>query len=202
MRVKNNENYGIIRDFTNGYFTAYGKSPSTEEISRGTHIPRPTVQRYLADMRDRGEIEYSGRRGIATELTKELDPSNFTRVGVVGEIACGTPAFAQENIETYIRLPLSLVGDGTYFFLRAHGDSMTDIGIDDGDLVLVRKQETAEAGQVAVLLIGEETTLKRYYPEPKNKRVRLHPENDTMKDFFVTDCSVQGIAVKVLKSIK
>lgn len=78
---------------------------------------------------------------------------------------------------------------------------MIEAGIDDGDLVMVRKQEIAEPGQIVVALIDNEATLKRYYPEPENHRVRLHLENRQMDDIFVDHCVIQGVAVKVLKDL-
>ena len=122
---------------------------------------------------------------------------------VLGVISGGIPKFAEENIEEYIRLPVSLFGTGKFFILRAYGDSMIEVGIDDGDLVLIRQQETASAGQIVVALINnEDATLKRYYPEPEKHRVRLHPENSRMDDIIVPDCAIQGVAVKVLKDLE
>ena len=78
---------------------------------------------------------------------------------------------------------------------------MTGIGIQSGDLILVRQQDDAEPGQVVVALVGDEATLKRYYPEPENHRVRLHPENERMEDIYVDDCIIQGVAVKSMREI-
>ena len=122
-------------------------------------------------------------------------------MAVLGSVACGVPRFAEENIEEYVRLPVSLFGSGDFYILRAVGDSMIGVGIDDGDLVLVRQQNYAEAGQIVVALVEDEATLKRYYPEPENKRVRLHPENDSMSDIYVDECLIQGVAVKVIKNL-
>ena len=81
---------------------------------------------------------------------------------------------------------------------------MIDAGIDSGDLVLVRQQETAETGQIVVAFIDDEdaATLKRYYPEPEKKRVRLKPENQNYADILVNRCQIQGIAVRVLKNLE
>jgi repressor LexA len=79
---------------------------------------------------------------------------------------------------------------------------MIDAGIESGDLVLVRKQSTAHAGEIAVVLVGDEVTLKRYYPEPDKRRIRLHPENKEMEDLYVTDAEIQGVAVKVIKNLR
>ena len=78
---------------------------------------------------------------------------------------------------------------------------MIEAGIDDGDLVLMREQNTAEPGQIVSALIEDEATLKRFYPEPQNKRVRLHPENSALEDIYVSDCLVQGVAVKIIKDL-
>ena len=79
---------------------------------------------------------------------------------------------------------------------------MIEIGVNDGDLVLVWQQSSANEGQVVVALTEDGATLKRFYPEPENHRIRLHPENRSMEDYYVDDCEIQGIAVKVLKDIE
>ena len=100
-----------------------------------------------------------------------------------------------------MRLPIALFGQGDFYILRANGDSMIDANINHGDLVVVRQQDYAEEGQIVVALIEDEATLKRYYPEPERQRVRLHPENPKLQDIYVDDCSIQGVAVKVLKDL-
>ena len=79
---------------------------------------------------------------------------------------------------------------------------MINAGISDGDLVVVRQQETAEEGQIVVALIDNEATLKRYYLDNRRKCVRLHPENDKMEDMFYKTISIQGVAVKVIKDLQ
>ena len=79
---------------------------------------------------------------------------------------------------------------------------MIDAGIDDGDYVVIRQQDTADPGQIVVALLEDEATLKRYYPEPEKKRVRLHPENEAMDDIIVKHCDIQGIAISVIKSLE
>ena len=123
------------------------------------------------------------------------------RVPVLGAVACGLPKFAEENIEEFVRLPSSLFGDGDFYILRADGDSMKDAGIDSGDLVLIKHVTAAEPGNIVVALVGDEATLKRFYPEPRQNRIRLHPENADYEDIYVGSCEIQGIAVKVLKDL-
>ena len=79
---------------------------------------------------------------------------------------------------------------------------MIGAGINDGDLVLIKRQNAAEDGQIVVALTDDETaTLKRYFVDKENKRIRLHPENESMSDMFFENVSVQGVAVKVLKNL-
>ena len=121
---------------------------------------------------------------------------------ILGKVSCGVPKFAEENIEEYVRLPVALFGRGQFFILRANGASMIEADINDGDLVLIRQQNYADEGQIVVALMDDEATLKRYYPEPENQRIRLHSENSQMDDIYVSDCIIQGVAVKVLKDLE
>ena len=78
---------------------------------------------------------------------------------------------------------------------------MIDAGIDDGDMVLVKRQDHAQPGQIVVALMEEEATLKRYFPEPQNGIIRLHPENKMLDDIIVEGCLIQGVAVYVFKEL-
>lgn len=200
MRTKNPELYQAIKTYVERHYEKEGRSPTVREIEAGTGITRPTVQRYLTAMRESGEIEYNGIRGIRTMAMSKTDRETAS-VAMIGAVACGTPIYAEENIQEYYRFPVALLGQGNFFLLRAKGESMINAGIGDGDLVLVRQQNTAEPGQIVVALIDDEATLKRFYPEPENQRIRLHPENETMEDIYVENCLVQGVAVKVLKDL-
>ena len=197
MRTKNQTLLIEIEKFICEYTDKNGISPSMQEVAEGVGVGKTTVFRYINKLCEDGIINYSGHRSITSTKTK----SEAIRVPVLGTIACGIPKFAEENIEEYVRLPVSLFGHGNYFMLRAYGDSMIEAGIEDGDLVLVRQQNYADEGQIVVALIEDEATLKRFYPEPKKKRIRLHPENSEMDDIFVDNCEIQGVAVKVLKDL-
>lgn len=197
MRTKNEATFAKIGVFIGEYTDKHGISPSMAEIAEGTGIPKATVQRYLVKMRSDGVIDYAGCRSIRETKAEHAS----VRVPVLGRIACGIPKFAEENVEEFIRLPVSLFGAGEYFILRAYGDSMTGAGIEDGDPVLIRRQSYADEGQIVVALLDDEATLKRFYPEPKKKRVRLHPENPAMEDIYAPTCEIQGVAVKVFKDL-
>ena len=198
MRSKNTEWFPMIENFINQYREQNNASPSVQEIANHIGVAKSTASRYLSTMREKGMIEFDGHRNIATRETIRTRAETVL-VPILGCVSCGLPKFAEENIEEYVRLPVALFGRGDFYILRANGDSMIEANIHHGDLVLIRQQNHAEEGQIVVALIDDEATLKRYYPEPEQRRVRLHPENSKLQDIFVDDCSIQGVAVKVIK---
>lgn len=198
MRSKDKNLMVAIEKFVSDYTDSNGISPTMQEVADGVGSSKATVQRYIAQLCDDGILDYSGYRTMTSTKTKAA----AIRVPVLGTIACGIPKFAEENIEEYVRLPVALFGKGNFFILRAYGDSMIEAGIDNGDLVLIRQQNYADEGQIVVALMEDEATLKRFYPEPKKHRIRLHPENSRMDDIYVDNCEIQGVAVKVLKDLE
>lgn len=197
MRSKNPETMKRILEFVESYYLEYNRSPATSAISEGVGIARGTVYKYLVDMAERGMIEYDGRT-IMTEKIEKTRP-RMIRAAVLGNIACGLSNLAEENIEEYVSLPESLFGKGEFYILRARGESMIDAGINNGDLVVIRKQDVAENGEIVVALVDGETTLKRFYKE--DGRIRLHPENRKMEDIYTDNCFIQGVAVNVIRSL-
>ena len=197
MRTKDTDLLNKIEQFICDYTDRNGVSPSMKEVADAVGIAKTTAYRYMTKLCEDGIINNTGYRTITSAKTSP----EVVRVPVLGAIACGIPKFAEENIEEYVRLPVSLFGKGDFFILRAYGDSMIEAGIDDGDLVLVRQQNYADPGQIVVALIDDEATLKRFYPEPEKHRIRLHPENAAMDDIFVENCEVQGVAIKVIKGL-
>lgn len=203
MRTKNTEYITKMEQFIDAFQRDNGVSPTIAEIAEGTGMSKSNVSRYLQYMRDNGILSYNStkRRSIETKESKKIQTLTV-RVPVLGSVSCGVPKFAEENIEEYVQLPISLFGEGDFYLLRADGDSMINVGIEEGDLVLIRQQGYASEGQIVVALMEDEATLKRYYPEPQNKRIRLHPENDRLEDIYVDDCIIQGVAVKVVKDLR
>ena len=197
MRSKDQKTLKAVERFVCEFTDQRGYSPSLQEIADSVGVSKTTAYRYVGRLRSDGVVGGSGYRSLVPTRMKGA----AVTVPVLGRVACGLPRYAEENIEEYVRLPLSLCGQGEFFLLRAVGDSMVGAGIEDGDLVLVRRQNHAEKGQIVVALIGEEATLKRFYPEPGKKRIRLHAENPALTDIYVPSCEVQGVAVKVIKDL-
>lgn len=201
MRSKSKELMKNIVDFVDNTYEKTGRTPTYREIGKELSIAPSCVSRYLKEMENEDLVSLtSDARGITTKKM-QLSKNELINVPVIGTIACGTPLFAEQNIDRYIPIPKSLVGNGNFFILTANGTSMINANIDDGDLVIVRQQPTAEVGQIVVALIDDEATLKRFYIDEKSRKVRLHPENDNMEDMFFDKVEIQGVAVKVIKDV-
>ena len=199
MPNKNEALLEQIKKCIDNFFDLNGYSPSVRDISVIIGTPKSTVQRYLDHMKKSGVIK-SGKYGIETEHIAKTERVSVC-VPVLGFIPCGPLTEEEEYVDEYVKLPQSFLGKGEFFILRASGDSMINAGIDHGDMVIVKKQNHANRGDIIVALADGKNTLKRYYPEPENKRIRLHPENDTMEDFFVNELYIQGVATKVIKDL-
>ena len=199
MRTKSIELMEKIKEYAERYYLDHGQSPTTSQISTALQIGRTTAYSYLVEMDRRGMISYDGKN-IRTSVIERSRPG-MIRAAVLGDIACGLPNFAEENIEEYVSLPESMFGQGEFYILRARGESMIEAGIEDGDLVVIRKQSDANDGDIIVALVEEEATLKRLYRDEENGRIILHPENGDMSDIAVDNCIIQGIAVKVIKDL-
>lgn len=193
-------NSDAIENCIDEYYEMNGISPCIEEIAAETGISKSTVGRYLQKLTAEGRLISNGRRGYATKQMQQQ--TGLISVPILGNIACGAPIFADGTVKEYVRLPASLLGSGSYFILTASGDSMIDAGIDDGDTVIVKQQDYAEVGDIVVALVGDDSTLKRYYPEPERKRIRLQPENENQEPIYVRECQIQGVAVAVWKNLR
>ncbi len=199
MRYKGEETMREIVEAIEGYFFTHKETPSITEIARSTGRSRSTVHAYLQEMNKNGQIHYDDVT-LETPVTSKAD-SGYSLSPIIGSIACGESQYEEENFEAYVALPDALLGPGEQFVLRAKGESMIEAGIDPGDLVVVRKQNTADEGDIVVALVDNETTLKRFYIDKEKKCVRLHPENRTMNDILVKSCYIQGVAQHVIKAL-
>ena len=197
MQYKKPEYCAMIEDYINSFRNRQGSTPSVRQIASGVGLAVGTVSKYLSYMRENGVLDYDGHRNITTRKSKGL--MNMLYVPLLGTVSCGIPKYAEENIEEYVCLPESLFGRGEFFLLRAMGDSMIGAGIEDGDLVLIRQQSTAEYNQIVVALVDDEATLKRF--RPKEEHICLPPENNRYEDIIVDSCLIQGVAVKVIKDL-
>lgn len=203
MRTLNEEKLKTLSDYIKDYISSHnGTSPRLSEIMEYTGLSKATAYRHIIELEKRGEVSYSGKNTLCVN-TEKYARQELVRLPILGKIICGSPDEQVESVDGYISLPKEWV-NGECFLLRTYGDSMIDIGIDDGDLVLVKRDNKAENGQVVVALTENGNTLKRYFNQ--NGKPRLHAENKTykenMRDFYPQELTIQGIALKLIKNIK
>jgi repressor LexA len=202
MRSKDESKMIRIVEYIDDTYFATNSVPTIQEIADEMDMTKSNVSVYVKEMAERGLLTIQdGWRGISTKkMSKTL--SDIIRVPIVGSIACGTPMLAEENVESYLTISGSFLGQGKFFALRANGNSMINANINDSDIVIVRQQNTAEEGQIVVALIDDSATLKRYYKDRQKRKIRLHPENDEMDDMYFSKVDIQGVVKKVIKDVE
>jgi repressor LexA len=178
----------------------YGESPSLREINDVTGGKSPRSASLVIDrLINAGLIKKIGRQLILIDAPR-TDSNSTVDVSLVGAVACGSPIFAEQNIQDRIPVSTALAKKGfEYFLLRAVGDSMNLAGINSGDLLLIRQQNTAENGERVVAVINDEATVKFF--EMANGLVVLKPKssNKSHKPIILdNNCTIQGIVIAVL----
>lgn len=178
-----------------------GYPPAVREICEAVHLKSTSsVHSHLETLEKNGYIRRDPTKPRAIEILD--DTFNLTRrevvnVPIVGRVAAGQPILASENIENYFPIPAEFMPNQDVFMLHVKGDSMINAGIFDGDSILVKKQPTAENGDMVVALIDDSATVKTFYKE--NGHYRLQPENDAMDPIIVDEVSILGIAFGVFR---
>ncbi len=205
-----------VFDFIRGYARDHGYPPAVRDIGRALGLASPsTVHAHLANLERAGLLRRDPTKPRALELVGRERPAAEPAVGgeaarvrvlpLVGQIAAGGPLLAEENVEDRIAVPEPLSsGVGEEFLLRVRGDSMIEAGILPDDYVVVRRQQTAQNGDIVVALVGDdesadEATVKRFFRE--EGRVRLQPENSALEALFPEHVQLLGRVVGVFRRV-
>lgn len=205
-----------IFDFIKRYSAKYGYPPTVRDIGKAVGLASSsTVHAHLANLEKIGLLRRDPSKPRAIELLDRAvgnvdramgsamdSVRNIVRpesLPLLGTVAAGRPVLAEENVEEYISVPEAAGGANGEYLLRVRGDSMKNVGIMEGDLVVVRPQDTARDGEIVVALLGEEATVKRFFREPDH--VRLQPENETMEPIRSKEVKVLGRVVGLLRSM-
>ncbi len=199
MRAKDAGLMERIKRYAEEYILKTGRSPSTTKIADAVGVSRGTAYKYLVAMSERNMIKYDGGT-ITTDATAKLSGA-VSRAAIVGSIPCGSPEEEQESVEAYVPLPAEIFGEGSFYILRADGDSMIEAGIASGDLVVIERTDMARDGDIVVALVDNENTLKRIFFDKETGKTILHPENRRLSDIAVDYCLVQGVARSVIKRL-
>jgi len=201
MRSKSPELMSQIREYIERYFDRHSSTPTVREIAGAMHISTSSAHRYLVAMAERNMLSYEN--GVLSTAKIEMMTPQVNHAAIVGSIPCGTPEEKESQIEEYLPLSVSVFGSGSFYVLRASGDSMIEAGIDSGDLIIIKEQNSANIGDLVVALTDEDkNTLKRLCYDGEAKSFYLHPENRKLDDIYVKQLRVQGIATHVIKALK
>lgn len=213
------ERQRMILSFLRSSIEKRGYPPSIREIGEHVGLASPSSVAYqLRELEAKGFIRRDPNRPRALEVylpelmearrrfADDADPTGSgddrpeaSYVPLVGRIAAGGPILAEEQVQDVFPLPRTLVGDGTLFLLEVSGDSMIDAAICDGDYVVVRKEQTADNGQIVAALIDGEATVKTL--SRKNGQVWLLPHNEAYAPIDGSNASILGVVTTVLRKV-
>ena len=192
-----------IFDYIGTYLGKHGYPPTVREIGKAVGLhSSSTVHAHLSKLESLGVLRRDPSKPRALEVMVQKAKKAVTQTGLplIGQVAAGTPILAEENIEDYLEVPDVVGGEDGDYILRVRGESMKDAGILEGDFVVVRPTERASDGEIVVALVGDdEATVKRFFRE--KDRVRLQPDNKSMKPIRTRDVRLLGRVVGVFRRV-
>ena len=182
-----------------------GYPPSVRDICQAVNLKSTSsVHAHLESLEKNGYIRRDPTKPRAIEIMD--DSFNYLRteteiasIPVIGTVASGQPLLAVENITDYFPFPANLLPNKETFILRVKGDSMINMGILDGDYIIVEQTNTAQNGEVIVALVDDSATVKRFYAE--DGHFRLQPENDFMEPIIVDHVEILGKVIRLIRTL-
>lgn len=193
-----------ILEYIKSQILERGFPPSVRDICEAVHLKSTSsVHSHLETLEKNGYIRRDPTKPRAIEILD--DTFNFNRremvnVPIVGRVAAGEPLLAEQNIENYFPIPMDYMPNNQTFMLKVRGDSMINIGIYDGDFVLVEQTPTARNGEVVVALVEDGATVKRFFKE--EGIYRLQPENDVLDPIIVSEVQIMGKVIGVFRFLR
>lgn len=178
-----------LSDYIKTYQSENGRSPSYRNMMRGAGFSSLSMVYRYVDLLEKRKLIAKNQLG-KIDISENLKLGQTILAPVVGVVTCGSPIYAQENIEGTYQLPTEIFGNGKTFILHAEGDSMINAGINSGDLLVVKQCDDAEDGDIVVALLEDSATVKRFYR--KKDHIVLHPENAKYDDIVSKDVKILG----------
>lgn len=188
-----------VMDYIRKFQEENGYTPSVREIGQECNIKSTaTVHTYLERLREKGYLTKTDKKKRAVTIGRGSGVS----IPLIGTVTAGQPIFAYENYEDYYTFPTGEFKGDELFMLRVQGTSMIDAGIMDGDKIIVRRQQTAENGEIIVALVEDSATVKRFYR--KNGKIVLHPENEELSDMIYAEneVSILGKVIGLMRNYR
>lgn len=193
-----------ILTFIKKQITEKGYPPSVREMCKATGLSSTSsVHAHLKTLEKKGYIIKGNNKMRAIELVdvenqfSDFQKKEVIHLPIVGNVAAGEPILATENIEDIMPVPVNMIGADESYILKVKGDSMIEVGIMNGDYIVVNKQNSANNGDIVVALIDDSATVKTFYKE--KDFIRLQPENSTMSPIIVKDPYILGIVKGVIR---
>ncbi len=181
-----------------------GYPPSVRDICEAVDLKSTSsVHSHLETLEKNGYIRRDPTKPRAIEIIDDnfnLVRREMVNVPIIGNVAAGQPILAVENVESYFPVPMEFMPNEQCFMLKVQGESMINVGIFDGDTILVEQCQTAHNGDIVVALVEDSATVKTFYREADH--VRLQPENDSMDPIIVPDCQLLGKVFGVFRFFK
>lgn len=193
-----------ILDYIKSQILAKGYPPAVREICEAVHLKSTSsVHSHLETLEKNGYIRRDPTKPRAIEIIDDsfnLARREIVNVPIIGQVAAGEPIFAEQNIEGYFPVLPEDMPSGNAFMLNVRGESMINVGIYDGDRILVKEQYTASNGEIIVALVEDSATVKTFYKE--DGHYRLQPENDTMDPIIVNEVEILGKVVGLYRTYR
>ncbi len=193
-----------ILEYIKAQILERGFPPAVREICEAVHLKSTSsVHSHLETLEKNGYIRRDPTKPRAIEIlddTFNLTRRELVNVPIIGHVAAGVPILAQEHIENYFPIPAEMMPNKQTFLLIIKGESMINVGIYDGDYVLVQEEHTAQNGDIVVAMIEDSATVKTFYRE--ESVIRLQPENDYMDPIIVKDVTILGKVIGVFRFLK
>lgn len=190
-----------IYDFLKNYTENKGYPPSVREICEAVSLKSTsTVHGHLKRLEKKGLIKRDPTKPRALEITEFSQPKReMINIPIIGNITAGAPILATENIEDTFTLPIDFIKHNReLFMLKVSGNSMINVGINNNDLAIIERTQTALNGDIVVALIDDTATIKRFFKE--KDYIRLQPENDSMDPIIIDDCKILGKLVGIFRA--
>ena len=190
-----------ILEYIKSELLRIGYPPAVREICEAVNLrSTSSVHAHLESLEKNGYIRRDPTKPRAIEIiddTFNLTRREMVNVPMVGQVAAGEPILAEQNITNYFPIPMEFMPNNDTFMLTVRGESMVNVGIYDGDYVLVEKRQTASNGEIVVALVDDSATVKTFYKE--EGYYRLQPENDNMEPIIVMNCEILGKVIGVFR---
>lgn len=202
MRKPLTKKQNRIFEFVRKHVQDTGYPPTVREIGTQFRISEKGAHDHLNAIEKKGYIRRIPKKPRAIEILEFVPkklPQTAVEVPIVGRVAAGEPVLASENVEGTLPVPREVVKEDTCFALRINGESMIEAGIFEGDLVIVRSQNYADAGDIVVALLDEEATVKRFFRD--GNKIRLQPENAVMSPIIVDEAQILGKVVGLFRKM-